>query len=206
MHIQLETLLCWIVILFSLYYIFKFVNRFSTIDTQIKDINKQIRKLNNETKEDILNVDDSRISKSISEKILINSDKKEGFDDDDDTGDDDDDTGDDDDDAGDDDAGDDDVGDDDDTGDDDDDTGDDNEDFTNSTVIEGFNNKNYNDDVKNKLYTSSSTIYSTDFSNIYNNYVKNNLLDITHRRYNNQGKETDLYIKSKCRGWKKKIN
>ena len=76
------------------------------------------------------------------------------------------------------------------------------ENFETEPIIEGFNSTDYNDILENKLGISNSNVYDTDFSNIYNNYVKDNLLDIQKAKYNNNN--TSLYIKSKCRGWKKK--
>ena len=208
MNIKLETLFCWILILVSLYYIFKFLNRFKILDKRITHIDNEIKELNKTIKknEDTINDDnDNQSKKNISKKILLESykniddDHNHNHDDDDDDNDDNDD-----------DDNDDDNDDDDDDDDDDDvnnkvDIPDDKMDnFTDSGVIEGFNNIDYNDDVQNKLNTSSSTIYGTDFSNIYNNYVKNNLLDIKKVKSNTQTRDSDLYIKSKCRGWKKK--
>ena len=73
-------------------------------------------------------------------------------------------------------------------------------------IIEGFNNINYNDFIENKMKVASSTVYDTDFSNIYNTYVKDNLLDIQKVKENNDSiyNDTSFYLKSKCRGWKKK--
>ena len=52
--------------------------------------------------------------------------------------------------------------------------------------------------------SSSSSVYDVDFSNIYNNYVKDNLLDIRKVKYNkNTNNNNSLYVKSKCKGWKK---
>ena len=73
-------------------------------------------------------------------------------------------------------------------------------------IIEGFNNINYNDFIENKMKVASSTVYDTDFSNIYNTYVKDNILDIQKVKENNDSiyNDTSFYLKSKCRGWKKK--
>ena len=73
-------------------------------------------------------------------------------------------------------------------------------------IIEGFNNINYNDFIENKMKVASSTVYDTDFSNIYNTYVKDNILDIQKVKESNDSiyNDTSFYLKSKCRGWKKK--
>ena len=70
----------------------------------------------------------------------------------------------------------------------------------NEKVIEGFNNIDYNDMVSSKIKIGSGTFYDSDYSNIYNNYVKNNLLDI-----NNISDDTpsESYLSTKCRGLKK---
>ena len=79
------------------------------------------------------------------------------------------------------------------------------ENFETEPIIEGFNSTDYNDILENKLGISNSNVYDTDFSNIYNNYVKDNIRDLGITKKNEPVlKDIEPYIKPKCKGWEKK--
>ena len=188
--INLTTIIFFISHLITFYYLIMFIDKVKKMVKKIekieKDIEVKINFLNENTQDDlgnekkiekILEKEQKKIEKE-EKNVKYYSEEAENKDDEDED-------------------------------DDDDDDEDKSNDYDNSEkkeIIEGFNNINYNDFIENKMKVASSTVYDTDFSNIYNTYVKDNILDIQKVKENNDSiyNDTSFYLKSKCRGWKKK--
>lgn len=210
MHINLETCCSWVLHVITFFYIFTFLNKFTNIEKTLSKLDRQIQRLKN--KEYFSDQDDDEIKnkkvptikkKNLADKIvktsnndespvLENKNNKDEKDDDEEDSDDNEDEQ-----------------------DEQDEQDMEDEDISNSDrkvieqfedkpPIEGFNSINYNDLVDKKFNISSTNVYDTDFSNIYNNYIKNNLVDIssTNKKRGEHEKET-AYLKTNCRGWRK---
>jgi hypothetical protein len=74
-----------------------------------------------------------------------------------------------------------------------------------NNIIGSFNDEDYDDLIRGSVEIGNSNIYSSDYSNIYNNYVKANVLDLASKRYQEKPNNNTYYLNSKCRGWKKQF-